>query len=256
MSTWPLHSNGLEALANLGCQGVCSLLGITKEHLGVLLVEDGVVQVRVAAAHGPLAEDHLLGAPDLNHGHAPDRATFNLLRRGVHHVIGADDEHQVVGLHVRIHLVHLHDPLMRNAGLGQQHVHLSWHAACHGVDSKLEVDLMAVADGRNVSHRSLSMRHRHAVPWNNKDLLGVRDHLRNCGNAGLRVLLRCTVATLCHRHVVDATEEDVEDVAVHGVAHDLRQDGTAEANERAHDGERRALQQESLGHQGPAGVGI
>ena len=45
--------------------GIARSLGIAQQHVGVLLEEDRVFEIRVSAAHGTLAEDNLAGAPDL-----------------------------------------------------------------------------------------------------------------------------------------------------------------------------------------------
>ena len=44
---------------------VHSVLAVSEKHIGVLLEEDRVLEIRVSATHGTLAEDYLLGAPDL-----------------------------------------------------------------------------------------------------------------------------------------------------------------------------------------------
>mmetsp|Transcript_119105 Transcript_119105/g.344504 ORF Transcript_119105/g.344504 Transcript_119105/m.344504 type:complete len:419 (+) Transcript_119105:243-1499(+) len=54
----------------------------------------------------------------------------------------------------------------------------------------------------------------------------------------------------------DTTEDNVHDVAVHGITHDLREDRTAEADERADGSQCRRIEEEALGHQGPPGVGV
>ena len=113
----PLSLDLLQAFPHHGGQRVTGLLGISKQHLRVLLVKHRVVEVSIASAHGSLAEDHLLGAPNLNHRHAPDRAAFNLLSnqsdkvaqggsavlsRRVHDIVGTHHQHHVLVLHVRI----------------------------------------------------------------------------------------------------------------------------------------------------------
>ena len=53
------------SLLDLGEEGVTSLLGISKEHGGVGLEEDRVVNSCVADSQGPLHDDAVLPSPDL-----------------------------------------------------------------------------------------------------------------------------------------------------------------------------------------------
>mmetsp|Transcript_39632 Transcript_39632/g.100677 ORF Transcript_39632/g.100677 Transcript_39632/m.100677 type:complete len:336 (+) Transcript_39632:127-1134(+) len=249
-------SNLIETRAYLGREGICRLLRVTQQHVSVLLVEDGIVEVSIAAGHGALHEDDLLGPPDLDDGHAPNRTTLDLLRRGIHHVVCADDKHHVVVLHTRIDLIHLKDPLVWHSCLGQEHVHLTGHAAGDGVDPELQIDIVASEQAGNLAHGSLCTRHGHAVARDHQYLSGIDKQLRHGINARLGVLLWATVRTRRHRCIVHSPEEHVEDIAVHSVAHDLCEDGSAEADERAHDRKDGALQQEALGHQGPTRIGV
>mmetsp|Transcript_49740 Transcript_49740/g.67781 ORF Transcript_49740/g.67781 Transcript_49740/m.67781 type:complete len:547 (-) Transcript_49740:1504-3144(-) len=247
----------LQALAQIRCKLVGRLLRVAQEHLRVLLEEDRVLKVGVAAGHGALAEDDLLGPPHLDHRHAPDRAALDLLRGGVGDVVRADHEHDVDLLHLGVDLVHLEDPLVRHAGLGKEHVHLAWHAAGHRVDAELDGDAGLAARGGDLADAALRARDGHAVSWDNQHLLGAGHELRRVRHACLHVDLRGLVAGLLRWcRDVHAAEDDVEDVTVHGVAHDLRQDRSAAADEGADDREHRALQQEALCDQGPAGVGV
>ena len=51
--------DGLHDLLELGGNFVASGLGVAKKHIGVLLEEDRVLEIRVSATHGTLAEDDL-----------------------------------------------------------------------------------------------------------------------------------------------------------------------------------------------------
>src|SRR5690349_4958818 len=65
---------GAGSAAELAEQGVDVLLGVAVEHAGVLFVEERVVDAGVADALAALHDDHRLGLPHLDHGHAGDRA--------------------------------------------------------------------------------------------------------------------------------------------------------------------------------------
>jgi len=55
---------------------------------------------------------------------------------------------------------------------------------------------------------------------------------------------------------VHAAENDVEDITVHGLAHDVREDSSGESDEGADNGKDDGLHHETLSNKGPAGVGI
>mmetsp|Transcript_5897 Transcript_5897/g.8395 ORF Transcript_5897/g.8395 Transcript_5897/m.8395 type:complete len:267 (-) Transcript_5897:6-806(-) len=244
----------LQSFADLGGKRIGSLLGISQEHVGILLVEHRVVQVRIAATHGALHEDDLLGLPHLDDGHAPDGTAFDLLRRGIHDVVGADDQDDVEVFHIRVHLVHLQDPLVGHACLSQQHVHLAWHSSSNGVDAELEVNFVLAQEGSDLTHGGLSTSHGHSVAGDDQDLSAVGQELSDGWDARLGMLLGASVGTFGDRSVVQASEKDIDDVSVHGVAHDLGEDSSAESDQGANDGEDSALEEEALGNQGPARV--
>merc|ERR1719213_1410512 len=69
-----------QPLANLLHQALCTLLGISKHHVSVVLEEDWVLKAGITSAtHLALAEDHLPRFPDFNHRHSPDVASRNFL---------------------------------------------------------------------------------------------------------------------------------------------------------------------------------
>jgi len=46
------------------------LLGVTEEHISVILVEDGIISTSIARAHRALHDDHLVRLPHTQHRHA------------------------------------------------------------------------------------------------------------------------------------------------------------------------------------------
>mmetsp|Transcript_35591 Transcript_35591/g.66309 ORF Transcript_35591/g.66309 Transcript_35591/m.66309 type:complete len:230 (+) Transcript_35591:465-1154(+) len=145
---------------------------------------------------------------------------------------------------------------MRDSSFCQQHVHLPRHASSDGVNTELHVDVVRPKHICQLSHGCLRAGHSHAIARHYKDLLRPHEHLGRSSHGSLDVLLGTSVTTLGSRGAVVAAEEHVHDVAIHGVAHDLGEDGSAEADERANDRQHRAFQQEALGHQGPARIGV
>mmetsp|Transcript_52380 Transcript_52380/g.159181 ORF Transcript_52380/g.159181 Transcript_52380/m.159181 type:complete len:266 (-) Transcript_52380:254-1051(-) len=153
-------------------------LRVAEEHLRALLEEHRVLDVRVAARHGPLHEDGLLGLPHLQDGHARDRAILVLLGGAVGDVVGADDHADVGLLEIRVDLIHLQHPFVRHAGLGQQHIHLAGHAARHWVDAEAALDVVRAERGREVGDGALRARNSHAVAGDDDHGLGGGENRR------------------------------------------------------------------------------
>merc|ERR1712196_637853 len=82
-------------LRQLVAQGVARRLGVAQEHGIIGLVEDGVVRTSIPNTHRALEDDGLLRLPDLDDGHARDRAVRVLLRARVHRVVGTDDDRDI-----------------------------------------------------------------------------------------------------------------------------------------------------------------
>mmetsp|Transcript_43921 Transcript_43921/g.78925 ORF Transcript_43921/g.78925 Transcript_43921/m.78925 type:complete len:250 (-) Transcript_43921:1623-2372(-) len=245
-------SHHVETLTHLHHKSVSCLLAVPEEHLCVLLVEDWIVEVCIASAHGTLAEDDLLGTPYFDDWHAPNGAALDLLRSGVHNVVGTHHQDDIKVLHVWIHFVHLENPFMRHACLCQENVHLTRHAASHWVDAKFHVDVVLAEGACELAHCCLSTSHGHAVARYHEHFLGVAEHLGSSSDAGLLVLFRTSISTLDDRGIVHAAKQHVEDVTVHSIAHDFGQDGSAEANEGAYNRQHRAAEEEAFRHESPA----
>mmetsp|Transcript_117195 Transcript_117195/g.343279 ORF Transcript_117195/g.343279 Transcript_117195/m.343279 type:complete len:325 (-) Transcript_117195:1611-2585(-) len=62
--------------------------------------------------------------------------------------------------------------------------------------------------------------------------------------------------TLFRGRNIDTSEDDVHDVAVHRITHNLCKDRAAEANEGANHSDKRAVQKEALSYKCPATVGV
>ena len=75
------------------------------------------------------------------------------LRRRIHHVVRADDEHEVGRLEPRVDLVHLDERVVRHVGLGEQHVHVPRHPARDRMDAEDDVDARARAGSRRARRR-------------------------------------------------------------------------------------------------------
>ena len=62
-------------------------------------------------------------------------------RRGLRHVVGADDQRHVGAFEFGVDFVHIVERVVRNVGFGQQNVHVPGHAAgVTGMDRVLHLD--------------------------------------------------------------------------------------------------------------------
>ena len=75
-----------------GQHGLNVLLGIAEQHPRVRFEEQRIFHAGVARCHGPFQRDHRFCIPDLQHGHAGDRALRILESARIDDVIRADHE--------------------------------------------------------------------------------------------------------------------------------------------------------------------
>mmetsp|Transcript_55869 Transcript_55869/g.104824 ORF Transcript_55869/g.104824 Transcript_55869/m.104824 type:complete len:353 (+) Transcript_55869:434-1492(+) len=147
-------------------------------------------------------------------------------------------------------------PVIRHTGFGQENVHLSGHPPSHGMNGEARVDFPFLQEGGNVGHGPLRLGHRHAVARHNHDLLGIQKEIGHCLWLGFPVLLDLNGTLLLGRRHSHAAEDDIHDIAVHGITHDLRQDRSAEADQRTHHSQSGAPQKHALCDQRPAGIRV
>mmetsp|Transcript_3735 Transcript_3735/g.9441 ORF Transcript_3735/g.9441 Transcript_3735/m.9441 type:complete len:215 (-) Transcript_3735:1485-2129(-) len=210
------------------------MLGIPEQHIRILLEKHRVVHVRVPRAHRPLHNHHVLGLPHLDHRHPRDRRRRVLLRRAVDRVIGPDHEDEVRGRELLVDFVHFVDDVVRDAGLGEEHVELPGHAAGDGVDRELHVDALFGEGFDDVRDRVLCLGHRKPVARDNDDLAGRHQSFADLVHGGLLVdalLLGPGVNGLDGLAV--PAEEHVGDRTVHGFAHDPGENRAGRADQGA-----------------------
>src|SRR5947209_12925256 len=131
----PFPCNGLHDVAQ-------DLLRVPERHEGLLVVIELVLDAGKARIHGSLDRDHGLRLVGIDDRHTKNRAALVVARRGVDDVVGADDETDVGLRHIGIDVVHLDERLVRDLGLGEEHVHVPGHAPCHRMDRELDVDAL------------------------------------------------------------------------------------------------------------------
>merc|ERR1719329_56062 len=248
----------LEASLQLACDLIACLVCIAQAHGCIFLVEAWVWKISIASTHGTLEEDGVLALPDGEDWHSIDWASLDLLSSNVGDVVGTDNEACVNLAHVVIHLVQFEDPIVRNTSLCEQDVHLSGHAAGHWVNAKAHIDIVLLAGASDAGNLGLSPGHSHTIAWDDHDFLGVRDKLCDLIWLDLLVFSWCLLVSteLDGSCLVHTSEDDIEDVTVHGHAHDVCKDSSTEADQRTDNGQQRTLEHETFGDKSPTGVRV
>ena len=186
-------------------------------------------------------------------GHAVDRAGFVGAGGRIDHVVGADDERHIGLAEFAIDFFQIEDLVVRHAGFGEQHVHVTRHAPGNRVDGKFHLDPGFFEQRRHFPHLVLRMGHCHAVTRHDDDLAGVAHHggsvdgthfLHRAGNG-------FTTAGGHHRR-----KQDVGQRPVHGLGHQLRQQGAGSADDDTGDDQRRIAQDVALETHSQTGEGI
>mmetsp|Transcript_15628 Transcript_15628/g.42330 ORF Transcript_15628/g.42330 Transcript_15628/m.42330 type:complete len:454 (+) Transcript_15628:140-1501(+) len=256
--TWP--SGGSLAVGELAADLVERLLGVAEQHVGVVLEEDGVLGSRVASAHRTLHHDDLIGLPHLQHGHARDDGRRVLLGGGVDGVVGADDECEVGALKVVVDLLHLEHVVVRHARLREQHVELARHAAGDRVDAEAHVDALLPQLLGDLGDGVLAVGDGEAVAGDDDHVFGALHQLDGGVDVGEGGVGHLDQGARGGRGDggggAIASEQDGADLAVHGDAHDVGEDGAGGADEGADRREHRLVEHEALGAEGPARVGV
>mmetsp|Transcript_14601 Transcript_14601/g.23788 ORF Transcript_14601/g.23788 Transcript_14601/m.23788 type:complete len:376 (-) Transcript_14601:936-2063(-) len=247
----PSSRLGGEPLLDL-LRGICC---VSKQHIGVVFVEDWVIYTSISGRHGALHEDDLLGLPDLDDRHAGDTAVGIVLRCAVDRVVGTDHHRDVHFLHLIVDFLHLVHDVVWNPRLREQHVQLPGHAAGHGVHGEFHRLALIGQMLGDVRDRLLCLRHGQTVPGNDAHARCVLE----CLNCSCNVDL-CVHEAFSRLHGAglgsEAAKDNVGEGAVHSVAHNLGEEGPARADEGADDSQQRLVQDEPLRAQRPPGVGV
>ena len=116
----------LHTIAKLLAHG----LGVTKEHVVVVLEEQGVLHTSIASGHGTLHHNAGLGLPHVKDGHASQGTVGVFQSGGVDNIVGTNNQADIGVGEVLVQLIHFEDNIIWNACFGQQDVQLTRHTAC------------------------------------------------------------------------------------------------------------------------------
>ena len=124
------------------------------------------------------------------------------------------------------------------------------------MDAKAHVYATVPKDLGHFADAVLGLGHRHAVTGHNDHRLGVAQLLADIIGTGfvhrlIGIRGRRTAAGLA-----EATEDHADERAVHGLVHDVAEDGTAAAHQGTNDNQQIIAQHETDGSGGPPGVTV
>ena len=245
-------------LAHDGHQG---LARVAEHHHRVGLNEQLVLDAAEAGAHAALEHDHRARLLDVEHGHAVDRALRVGLRGRIHDVVRADDQRDVGLAEVVVDVVEVEQLVVGHVRLGEQHVHVTGHAAGDRVDRVVHRRAALLERLREVAHRVLRLRDGHAVARHHDDRLrrleqlgGSRRGLVDVGvggrrrprQRGRRVARRCRT-----RRTARSQNERFIALLIM-----MREQETRRAVERARDDEDVVVEREARRRRGETGVRV
>mmetsp|Transcript_467 Transcript_467/g.1331 ORF Transcript_467/g.1331 Transcript_467/m.1331 type:complete len:493 (-) Transcript_467:1867-3345(-) len=230
---------GGHLLGELGAPG----LSISQKHLGVLLIEDRVINRGIAGTHGTLHDNNVRGVPDLEHRHASNGRAWVLKSSRVDSVVGANDEDHVSVLEIVVDLLHLEDNVVWDSSLGEENVQLTRHPSSDGVNAELDIHALLSQHANHVSHSVLCPSHGKSVSRDNDHLLRAGHEVRSVSHRGLLV---DSLDLLRIGGLGDSSKNHVSERPVHCLAHNVRQNSTRGTNKGSNGGEQVVVQHESL----------
>lgn len=231
-------------------------LGVSQEHLGVLLEEQWVGDISVSSSHGSLNDDDVLGVPDLKDGHSGDGRVWIFLSGGVNNIVGSTDEDDISVAEMVVDFFHLFDDIVGDSDLSQEDVKLSWHTSSDWVDGESELDSLLSHELGDLSDDVLGLGDGQSVSWNDNDLLGLAHQLSNLFNIGLSMSSSDFHGLSSRSQISVGSENDVLKRSVHGLTHDVGQNSTGRSDEGSDDGEEGVIEHETLRAESPTGVTV
>ena len=239
------------------------------EHQGdaFLAGVDRVLDAGVAGLEVVVADEDMLGLLHVQNGHAVDRGALGGVGSRVRDVVRADHNGCVAVRKAGVDLLHLMQLLVRHVGLSQKHVHVTGHTARDRMDGELDVNAVGLEGVGQLLDLMLGLSQRHAVAGDDDDALGGSQDLAGgllglgCRSGfgfglgrGSGVLLGGSSSLLGGRGGL--AEENIAQMAVHGLAHDLGQQEAGRADHAAHGDQQRVTDGHTGDRAGDAGEGV
>ncbi len=136
---------------------------------------------------------------------------------------------------------------------------MTGHTACNGVDGIPHVHSFSLEHVTHLAQCVLGLRDGHPIARHNDDLAGVLHDEGGVVSVAAThgaLALGASGTGRAAAGGAEAAKQDVEDRAVHPLAHHVRQDGARRANKRASDNEREVLDGEADAASRPPGVAV
>ena len=115
-------------------------LAVTIEHAGVVGIEQRIFHAREAGTLSTLDDNDIFGMVGIEDRHAVDR-TFRIAARDrIDDIIRADDQCGISRIKFLVDFIQVKNTIIRNAGLGQQHIHMPGHASGDRMDRELDIN--------------------------------------------------------------------------------------------------------------------
>mmetsp|Transcript_79380 Transcript_79380/g.164801 ORF Transcript_79380/g.164801 Transcript_79380/m.164801 type:complete len:205 (-) Transcript_79380:536-1150(-) len=102
-------ANAILVLLEQMMDSVQGMLGVAKEHSHIFFVKQRIVHPAITSGHRSLQDHTRLAVPDFDSRHAIDRTAHVILSRRVHDVVGSNNDCHIVGLQLRLNVLHLLD---------------------------------------------------------------------------------------------------------------------------------------------------
>ena len=216
-------------------QRVKGLGGVAQHEVHASPLVQRVGHASIAGLVVIVADDDVFGFFSVKNGHAVDWRAFGAVGRRVHHVVGSNHNNEVGVREHRIYNVHFQQIFIVHVGFGKQHVHVAGHAARHRMDAVAHRSALAFQKVSKLLHLVLGLGQSHTVARHNDHLFGA---LHQPGNVGFAVFcLRGRGDSLgsggLGRNHRGFAKQDGQQLSVHGLAHDARQQKARRADDAA-----------------------
>ena len=145
----------------------------------------------------------------------------------VHDVVGTDDHGHIRFREILIDLIHFKHDVIGYTRLRQENVHVTWHAACHGMDGESNGHSTLPQEAGDFLNRMLGLRDGHAVAWDQHHVSGCTQQFRSFScTDGHHFACGCrTRGRSASPASTESPGDDRKEVPVHGLAHDVGKDG-------------------------------
>mmetsp|Transcript_39694 Transcript_39694/g.112620 ORF Transcript_39694/g.112620 Transcript_39694/m.112620 type:complete len:245 (-) Transcript_39694:1089-1823(-) len=176
----------------------------------------------------------------------------------VYSIIGAHHQAHIETGHLVVNLLHLQHDVVRDTGLGEKHVELPGHTSSNRVNCKDNLDAAGSQGLHELSQGVLALGNCQAVAGDDHHRLGAHEGGGNRGHIGCRDLASDLHGGAGSDGTVGGhlADKDTDNGPVHGLTHDVGEDGTTGANEGAHNDEEVIAEDEALRAEGPARHGV